>query len=51
MNSTDALLAWLATASGQLPDWNLDGDRGLGFHTWSFLGNEWTNPVNIEEES
>jgi len=57
MNSTDALLDWLHSPGTGLPDWNLDGDRGLGFHTWVFHGTGgvppglWTNPVNIDPET
>lgn len=51
MNATDALLAWLPSPNKKLPDWNLDGDRGLGFRTWQFVDDTWTNPVDIEVES
>jgi Putative neutral zinc metallopeptidase len=51
VSSTDALLAFLPNPDQELPDWNLDGDRGLGFHTWKFVDDEWTNPVNIEAEA
>ena len=50
INAIDALLTWLPTANQKLPDWNLDGDRGLGFHTWQFVSDTWTNPVNIQQE-
>ncbi len=33
-----------------LPDWNLDADRGLAYLTWQFDG-PYTNPVKIEPES
>lgn len=50
INSTDAVLGWLSSAGPNLPDLNLDGDRGLGFRTWHFIDDEWTNPVKIEPE-
>ncbi|NRR29773.1 hypothetical protein HSX11_06205 [Oxalobacteraceae bacterium] len=48
INSTDAMLAWLAAPGGTLPDHSLDGDRGLGFQNFHFVDDGWTNPVNIE---
>lgn len=50
INSTEAMLGWLNGPGSTLPDLNLDGDRGLGFRTWHFVDDEWTDPVNIEPE-
>jgi hypothetical protein len=49
INSTDAILDWLRSPN-DVPDLNLDGDRGLGFSTWQFVDDEWTNPVNVAPE-
>jgi hypothetical protein len=48
INTVDATLAWLAApAPSDLPDHDLDGDRGEGFQAWLFVNDEWTNPVNL----
>lgn len=33
-----------------LPDWNLDADRGLSSLTWAFTNNLYTDPVEIQPE-
>lgn len=48
-NAVDAVAGWLLTG-GDIPDRNLDGDRGLGFAGWQFVDDAWTNPVVIEKE-
>lgn len=50
INSADAVCGWLAAGGGDIPDRNLDGDRGLGFRGWEFVDAAWTNPVDIREE-
>ncbi len=50
INAADAVIGWLM-AGGNIPDRNLDGDRGLGFSGWEFVGGQWTDPVNIMAES
>jgi hypothetical protein len=51
INSADAVIGWLTGVRGDIPDRNLDGDRGLGFRCWEFDGDTWTNPVNIHQET
>ncbi|MBA5635712.1 hypothetical protein H3H37_01420 [Duganella sp. LX20W] len=48
INTVDAMLAWLGAPTSELPDHDLDGDRGLGFQNWHFVTDDWTNPVDIE---
>jgi len=50
INAVDAVIGWL-TSGGDIPDRNADGDRGLGFHDWQFVDDQWTNPVNIVAET
>lgn len=51
INSADAVIGWLRGVHGDIPDRNLDGDRGLGFRGWEFDGDTWTNPVKIHQET
>ncbi|UYV16645.1 hypothetical protein [Porphyrobacter sp. ULC335] len=49
-NAADAVADWLV-AGGDIPDRNADGDRGLDFVCWEFVDGNWSNPVNIRQES
>jgi hypothetical protein len=51
INAADAVIAWLTGSRSEIPDRNLDGDRGLGYRGWQFVSGQWTNPVNIQEEN
>ncbi len=33
-----------------LPNWNLDADRGLAYHAWQFLADIYSDPIGIEPE-
>lgn len=48
-NAAEAVAEWLQNPR-DIPDRNLDGDRGQGFQTWQLTTGEWTNPIDIEEE-
>jgi hypothetical protein len=50
INAVSAAIGWLQGGQGDIPDLNLDGDRGLGHRGWRFRGTDWTNPVSIQEE-
>lgn len=49
-NAADAVADWLV-AQGDIPDRNADGDRGLDYACWEFVDGNWSNPVNIRQES
>jgi hypothetical protein len=49
-NAVDNAIDVLLNASQPMPNWNLDGDRGLAYFTWQFQGN-YSSPVHIEEET
>lgn len=49
-NAVD-VLRHLKGSKGPLPDWNLDGDRGLAYVTWQFHNSLYTDPVNIDPEA
>lgn len=52
INTVDAVLDWLQSpAPSDLPDHDLDGDRGLGHRAFHFVNDDWTNPVDIEPAS
>jgi hypothetical protein len=40
----------IAHAGADLPDWNLDADRGMASLTWQFKNSTYTDPVQIEQE-
>ncbi len=40
----------IAHAGDDLPDWNLDADRGMASLTWQFKSGMYTDPVAIEPE-
>lgn len=40
----------IANAGSPLPDWNLDGDRGLAWLTWEFQNDVLSDPVVAEPE-
>jgi hypothetical protein len=40
----------IASGGKQLPDWNLDADRGMASLTWNFVANTYTDPVQVEQE-
>jgi hypothetical protein len=48
INTVDAMLGALGGPIGELPEHDLDGDRGAGFQDWRFVDDGWTNPVHIE---
>jgi hypothetical protein len=48
INTVDAMLDALKNALPDLPQHDLDGDRGEGYQAWRFKDDSWTNPVNIE---
>jgi hypothetical protein len=50
-NAVDNAVNLLTNLKGALPDWNLDGDRGLAYLTWQFHNSQYTDPVAIEKES
>ncbi|MFA6903619.1 MAG: hypothetical protein WC236_11100 [Gallionellaceae bacterium] len=50
INAADAVIGWLRGGDIPIPERNADGDRGLGFHDWQFVDDQWTNPVNIVAE-
>jgi hypothetical protein len=48
INTVDAMVGGLSAPIGDLPDHDLDGDRGIGFQNWAFKDHTWTNPVDIQ---
>jgi hypothetical protein len=49
-NAVDNAIDLFMHLQEALPNWNLDADRGLAYHTWKFLGDVYLDPVAIERE-
>ena len=50
-NAVDNALDLIAHAGADLPDWNLDADRGMAALTWAFKDDTYTDPVSIVPEA
>lgn len=50
-NAVDNAVDLIRHAGDSVPDWNLDGDRGLASLTWQFTGPAMADPVQIGAES
>ena len=48
-NAVDNAIDVLLTAGDELPNWNLDSDRGLAYFTWE-VQDHYSNPLNIKQE-
>ena len=49
-NAVENALDLLANLGTDLPDWILDGDRGLAYFTWEFKSHPHASPIEIEPE-
>ncbi len=49
-NAVENAIDLFRHTSGEFPNWNLDADRGLAYHTWKFLNDIYTDPVSIDHE-
>jgi hypothetical protein len=49
-NAVDNAIDLLLNAGADLPNWNLDGDRGLAYFTWE-VKDQYSNPLNITPET
>jgi hypothetical protein len=50
-NAMDLIGSLLSDPSSELPNWNLDADRGMAHLTWNFRDGIYTDPVDIVPES
>lgn len=50
-NAVDNAIDLIEHLDDDLPNWNLDADRGLAYHTWQFKNGIYSDPVEIEPES
>lgn len=49
-NAVDNAIDLFRHLVADFPDWNLDADRGMAYHTWKFLNDIYLDPVAIDHE-
>lgn len=49
-NVVDNVIDLFTHIDEEFPNWNLDADRGLAYHTWKFLNDVYLDPVSIDHE-